>query len=92
MEDIMSAVEILFGFGLLCAVVFTVTSILIASALDKRGVKINVLLIRFLIPKYAHQYKTITRQETGKTGPLFYWWVLSINMALVSFLVALIAR
>ena len=88
----MSAVEILFGFGLLCAVVFTVSSILIATALDKRGVKINVLLIRFLIPKYAHQYKTITQQESGKIGPLFYWWILSINLALVSFLVALIAR
>jgi len=92
MENIMSAVEMLFGFGLLCAVVFTVTSILIAAALDKRGVKINIILIRFLIPKYAHQYKTITKMETGKTGPLFYWWVLSINVALVSFLVALIAR
>lgn len=88
----MSAVEILLGLGLLCAVVFTVSSILIAAALDKRGVKTNFLLIRFLIPKYAHQYKTITKQETGKVGPLFYWWVLSINLALVSFLVALIAR
>jgi len=73
-------------------VVFTVTSILIAAVLERRGVKINFLLIRFLIPKYAHQYKTVTKQETGKTGPLFYWWVLSINLALVSFLVALIAR
>jgi hypothetical protein len=88
----MSAVEILFGFGLLCVVVFTVASILIVAALDRRGVKTNFLLIRFLIPKYAHQYKTITKQETGKTGTLFYWWVLSINMALLSLIVALIAR
>jgi len=88
----MSAVEILLGLGLLCAVVFTVTLIMIAAALDKRGVKINFLLIRFLIPKYAHQYKTITKQETGKTGPLFFWWVSSINLALVSFIVALITR
>ena len=88
----MSTVEILFSFGILCAVVFTVTSILIAAALEKRGVKINFLLIRFLIPKYAHEYKSITKQETGKSGPLFYWWVLSINLALVSFFVALIAR
>ena len=88
----MSAVEILFGFGLLCAVIFTVASILIVAALDRRGVKTNFLLIRFLIPKYAHQYKTITKQETGKTGTLFYGWVLSINLALVSFLMALIMR
>ena len=88
----MSAVEILFGFGLLCVVVFTVASILIVAALDRRGVKTDFLLIRFLIPKYAHQYKTITMQETGKTGTLFYWWVLSINLALVTFLVALIVR
>ena len=88
----MSAVEIVFGLGLLCAVIFTVSSILIAAALDKRGVKTNFLLIRFLIPKYAHQYKKITKQETGKTGSLFYWWVLSINLALVSFIIALFAR
>lgn len=88
----MSAVEILFSFGILSAVVFTVTSILITAALERRGVKINFLLIRFLVPKYAHQYKSITKGETGKTGPLFYWWVLSINLALGSFLVALIAR
>jgi hypothetical protein len=88
----MSAVEILFGFGLLCVVVFTVASILIVAALDRRGVKTNFLLIRFLIPKYAHQYKTITKQESGKTGTLFYLWVLSINMALVSLIVALVVR
>ena len=88
----MSAVEMLFGFGLLCVVVFTVASILIVAALDRRGVKTNFLLIRFLIPKYAHQYKTITKQESGKTGALFYWWVLSINMALITLIVTLIVR
>jgi hypothetical protein len=88
----MSAVEIVFGIGLLCVVVFTVASILIVAALDRRGVKTNFLLIRFLIPKYAHQYKTITKKETGKTGALFYWWVLSINMALIVLIVALIIR
>jgi len=88
----MSAAEIVLGLGLLCAVVFTVTSILIFAALDRRGVKTNFLLIRFLIPKYAHQYKAITKQETGKTGALFFWWVLSINLALVAFLIVLIVR
>ena len=88
----MSGIEVLLGAGFFCVVVFTVSSILIVAALDKHGVKTNFLLIRFLIPKYAHQYKTITKRESGKTGPLFFWWILSINLALVAFLVSLIAR
>ncbi|MBN1224389.1 MAG: hypothetical protein JXB23_14170 [Candidatus Aminicenantes bacterium] len=87
----MSVFEWVIGLGVVCMVIFVVSSILIMAALEKRGVKTNFLLIRLLLPKYAHQYKTMTKQEEGKTGSLFYWWVLSINCALLSFLVALIA-
>jgi hypothetical protein len=34
-----------------------------------------------LLLKYAHQYKQITLQETGKVGSLFYGWLVSINAA-----------
>jgi hypothetical protein len=63
---------------------------LIVNEVSKRGVKINFFLLRLLIIKYAEQYKQMTRQETGRVGALFYYWIASINLALVSFAVAFV--
>ena len=89
-ESAMSVLELATGLGVICMVVFVVTSILITVALEKRGIRTNFLLIRLLLPKYAYQYKTVTKRDEGKTGALFYWWVLSINCAFVCFLLAVI--
>jgi hypothetical protein len=51
---------------------------------SKRGVKISFLWLRLYIIKYMHQYKKITKEETGKVGPLFYPCLVSIYVALVS--------
>jgi len=72
--------------------IFVVFSILIMSELQKRDIKINFFLMRLLLPKYAHQYKKITKKETGKVGALFYYWIISINLALVSFIVGMIFK
>jgi hypothetical protein len=36
-----------------------------------------------MILKYVYQYVKITRQETGRIGPLFYHYVVPLNVALV---------
>jgi hypothetical protein len=63
------------------------TTIMIASFLSRRGIKINYLLFRLLIPKYVRQYREITVEETGKPGPLFYSfitaWILALLFAIV---------
>jgi hypothetical protein len=59
-------------------------TIMIYEALRKRGLKVSFIFLRLLAPKYASQYKEITRKETGRTGPLFYHWIVSINTALVA--------
>lgn len=82
--------NIILAAALACMVVFLVLSIMITHQVAKRGVKINFLLWRFLVVKYAHQYKQITREETGKTGPLFYPWIVFINTALALVIVCLI--
>ena len=75
----------LFTFILGAAVIWHVTTtILIYDALQKRNFKMNFLLWRLLAPKYASQYREITRKETGRTGPLFYHWIASINVALIA--------
>ena len=61
-----------------------VVTMMIYEALRKRGLKVSFILLRLLAPKYASQYRDITRKETGKTGPLFYHWVVSINTAWVA--------
>jgi hypothetical protein len=75
------------------AVIWHVTAtIMIYEALRKRGVKVSFILLRLLAPKYASQYREITRKETGRTGPLFYHWIVSINIALVAAILLVLDR
>jgi hypothetical protein len=66
---------------------FVVSTLLIYEALRRRGMAVNFLWLRALAPKYAHEYRAITRRETGRTGPLFHHWVVSINLALAAAIV-----
>ena len=59
-------------------------TIMIYEALRKRSIQVSFMLLRLLAPKYASQYREITRKETGRTGPLFYHWIVSINTALAA--------
>jgi hypothetical protein len=66
------------------------TSIMIASFLSKHSVRINYLLIRLFIFRYVRQYRKITIEETGKPGPLFYWFITSWNVALVFAIIGIV--
>lgn len=66
--------------GVACGIA---ASMMIASYLSKRGVKINYLFIRLFIFGYVQQYRRVTMDETGKPGPLFYLFVTSWGLALV---------
>jgi len=68
------------------------TSIMIASFLSKRGIKINYLFFRVLIIKYIRQYRKITMEETGKPGPLFYWVITAWNLTLLFAIVGMILK
>ena len=75
--------ELFMALGLASAVLNIVLSMVIVGELQKRDVRINFFLISLLIPKYVHQYKTITLQEQGRAGGLFHAWIFSINATLV---------
>ena len=77
---------LLIALGLICAVWAVVAAILIASDLSRRGVSINIIWLRVMILKYLHEYSKVTREETGKVGPLFYHYVVPLNIALVVFI------
>jgi len=86
----MNLFEILLAMGVLCGFWNVAMSIAIYGSLQKRGVPVSFLWLRLMAPKYAFQFKEITRTETGKVGSLFYQWILSINLALVFFVIAVI--
>ena len=66
-----------------CAVWAVVAAVLIARDLDRRGMKVNIIWLRVMILKYLHEYSKITREEDGRVGPLFYHYVVPLNVALV---------
>lgn len=69
-----------------------VSAIVIASFLSKRDIKINFLFLRVLMLKYVHQYHKITTQENGKSGPWFYSYIISMNLALVFAIVGMVLK
>lgn len=84
------------GYGLLalalaCMVWNIVTNVRIFADLRSRGAKLSLFWWRLMFPAYAHRYRKITEQETGRAGPLFYQWIISINAALVATIAGLIA-
>lgn len=68
------------------------SSLVIASFLSKRGIRINYPFLKVLMLKYIHQYRTITIQESGRPGPWFYSFVISMNLALLLAVVGIILR
>ncbi len=67
-----------------------VSSIVIVSFLKKHGIRINYLLLRILILKYLHQYHQITQKETGKPGPWFYSYIISMLLALIFMIIGIV--
>ncbi len=75
-----------------CGLWAAVTSVRICDYLRKKNVPVSFLWLRVLIPKYLGQYRDLTLKETGRAGPLFYHFVISINLALLAAIAALLTR
>lgn len=55
--------------------------ILMVRELEKRGVAVKFLSLRFKMFSYLTQYRKVTLAETGHVGPLFYHYVLPLCVA-----------
>ena len=75
--------NILLALAIVFVGLFVVFSMMIVHEMSKRGVKINFLLLRLYIIKYIHQYRQVTKEETGKVGPLYYPCLGSVSLALI---------
>jgi len=82
----------LLAMALLGVIWGVVDSILIAVALDKRNIPVNMVLFRLYFFRYLSQYKKATLSETGRVGPLFYSFIIAMNVALVCGVAGLILR
>jgi hypothetical protein len=78
--------------GILSALWGVMDFILIAAALDKRGIPVNPLLFRVFFFRYLNQYRKATLQETGKVGGLYYSFIIAMNLALVCCIAGFILR
>lgn len=65
-------------------------AMLTAAELQRRQHRIHWLFLSAMTPSYLHRYRQITTLESGRAGPLFYHFVIPINVALVCVLIVLL--
>jgi hypothetical protein len=82
--------RLLLAFAAAAALSNVVILILIMAGLDRRGMKTNMLVARIRPWKYLAAYKEATQKETGKPGPLYVLSILTINLALLLALAAIL--
>ena len=88
----MSLSNLFLALGLAAMLFNVVVTMIIVGKLSRKGVKINIIFLRLLYPKYVHQYKKMVFQETGKESSLYSFWLVSINMALVLCIVGILIK
>ena len=71
---------------------YIVSGIMIFNELKKRGERVYFIFLNFMLPFYASKYKKITLEETGTVDRLFYHWLISINIALIFAIAAIISN
>ena len=82
--------RLLLAYAAAAALSNVVILILIMAGLDRRGMKTNMLVARIRPWKYLTAYKEATQKETGKPGPLYGLSILTINLALLLALTAIL--
>jgi hypothetical protein len=75
---------------IICVLWAVTASLLIARDLQKKGLKVNFIFLRLLIIRYLYQYRKLTKEQTGRVGPLFYHYVVPLNLALALVIVLVI--
>jgi len=88
----MDITTVLLTLAALCGIWAAVSAVLLTRSLDQRGLTTPFPFIRLFLFRNLGRYREITRSETGNVGPLFYSYVISINVALVLVMIAVAVR
>ena len=73
-----------------CAVIGVVLMMAMVGALHTRGHRINWVFLKLYVLKYISDYRKVTLRESGRPGPLFYPFVVSMNSALLFAILGLV--
>lgn len=84
----MTAATALLVLAVGCAACATVAAVLMAAWLDRNGVKTPLPLLRWFVLRNLAHYRSATRAQTGKTGVLYYTFVVAMSLAWVLALAA----
>lgn len=79
----MVAVETLLFLAVLCGVWAAISAVMIAHALHRRGLTTPAPFVGLFVFRNLRHYRAITLAENGRTGPLFYSYVVAINVAVL---------
>lgn len=78
--------------ALICAATGVCASIAVTSYVSRRGVKVNYFLWRIMIFKYFSDYQRMTKQETGRTGPWHYIFIIAMVLAAIFTITGIILK
>jgi len=78
------------GLALISGIINGVFTYIITHYLSKHDIKINYWNLRLMMLKYLKQYRKLTIEENGKPGNLFYAWIVSITLFLVSAIILVV--
>ena len=87
---VMSIRAIFLGLTVAAVVTLVTSFVMIMAALDRRGIKTNILMAGFRFFKYLKAYKEATKKETGKPGLLYGLCIQAIVLALIFAVAAII--
>ena len=76
--------------AVICAAIGVALMISMTCAVRAHGCKVNWVFLRLYVFKYINDYRIITIKESGRPGPLFYPFVISMNLALIFAVVGLL--
>ena len=79
-------IGIAIGFG----IIGVITAIRVTTYMDKRGIKTPFPFIGVLLFRNLRLYNQTTKAENGATGSLFFIYIISMNSALVVFILFMI--
>ena len=73
--------DFLIFFAFIPALVSVISAVLLTIFLQKHNIPANIIFWGFYFVRYLRQYKEITLKEYGKSGPLFYSYIIFFNLA-----------
>ena len=74
-------IDIVMIAALLCVVWAVIALILITQKVSRKGEQINPFLFNLILLRNLSKYQQITKTEQGKTGSLFYHFVIPMWIA-----------